>query len=74
MKQILCVLMVIAATSLSGCPGNGAQQIFETAELEELQDNHEHAKKLYQEIIDKYPGNDVALKAEERLAALQKTK
>jgi TolA-binding protein len=64
--------MIIVATALSGCSGNGAQQIFDTAKLEELQDNHEHAKQLYQEIIDNYPESEYAKRARERLSGLQK--
>ena len=35
-----------------------------------LQNNREHATKLYQEIIEKYPESDYAKRAKERLSAL----
>lgn len=70
MRQIVLILMVIAATVLSGCSGNGAEQLFDTAKLEELQNNREHATKLYQEIIQKYPESDYAKRAKERLSVL----
>ena len=70
MRQIVLILMVIIATVLSGCSGNGAEQLFDTAKLEELQNNREHATKLYQEIIQKYPESDYAKRAKERLSVL----
>ncbi|MBW2331771.1 MAG: hypothetical protein JRF30_12900 [Deltaproteobacteria bacterium] len=73
MRQIVLILMVIVAAVLSGCSGNGAEQLFDTAKLEELQNNREHATKLYQEIIQKYPESDYAKRAKERLSVLGKT-
>lgn len=73
MRQIVLILMVIVATVLSGCSGNGAEQLFDTAKLEELQNNQEHATKLYQEIIQRYPESEYARRAKERLSALGKT-
>ena len=70
MRQLVLILMVIVATALSGCSGSGAEQVFDTAKLEELQNNREHATKLYQEIIQKYPESDYAKRAKERLSAL----
>jgi len=73
MKQIILILMIILAMALSGCSGNNAEQLFDTAKLEELQDDREHATKLYQEIIEKYPESEYAKRAKERLSALGKT-
>jgi len=73
MRQIVLILMVIVAAVLSGCSGNGAEQLFDTAKLEELQNKREHATKLYQEIIQKYPESDYAKRAKERLSVLGKT-
>ena len=70
MKRIILVLMIIIGLAVSGCSDNKAQELFETAKLEELQNSHEHAKKLYQEIIDKYPESDYAQKAKDRLNQL----
>jgi len=72
MKQIILILMIIMALALSGCPGDKAGELFETAKLEELQNNPEHAAQLYQEIIEKYPESEYARNAKERLSALQK--
>jgi outer membrane protein assembly factor BamD (BamD/ComL family) len=44
--------------------------IFETAQFEEVQNNQEHAKQLYSEIIAKYPESEYAKKAKERLSEL----
>lgn len=71
MKQIILILMIILAAVLSGCSGNGAEQLFDTAKLEEVQDNREHASKLYQEIIDRYPESEYAMRAKERLSAIR---
>ena len=73
MKQIILILMIILAMALLGCSGNNAEQLFDTAKLEELQDDREHATKLYQEIIEKYPESEYAKRAKERLSALGKT-
>ena len=51
---------------------NRAQELFETAELEELQNNQDHARQLYQEIIRKFPDSEYAKNAEERLSRLEK--
>ena len=74
MKHFILILMIIFALGISGCSGNKAEELFETAKLEELQNNPEHASQLYQEIIGKYPESEYAKKAEDRLSALQKNK
>ncbi len=53
-----------------GC-GDDPKQMFETAQFEELQNNHSHARELYGRIIQADPDTDLAKKAKERLAALQ---
>ncbi len=61
----LCLLGVV------GC-GDDPKQMFETAQFEELQNNHSHARELYEQIIQADPDTDLAKKARERLAALKK--
>lgn len=73
MRRMIGVLTIILVTTWSGCSGNGGQQQFDTAQLEELQDNREHAKQLYQEIIDRYPETEYARKAKQRLSALEQS-
>ena len=71
MKQGVVVLVMVLGMALSCCSGNQAEELFETAKLEELQDNQEHAKKLYEEIIRDYPGSEYAKDAQARLSALE---
>ena len=69
--------MLIAAMCLfffSACSDNGAkaEELFETAQFEELQKNREHALQLYTDIIERYPESKFAQKAKVRMAALGK--
>ncbi len=52
--------------------GEDPQQAFETAQFEEQQQNHTHARELYERIIRDHAKSPVARKAEERLKALEK--
>ncbi|MBT0663371.1 hypothetical protein KI809_03570 [Geobacter pelophilus] len=57
-----------------GCAGDKGKELFDTAQFEEKQGNREHALKLYQEIIQKHAGSELAKKAEGRLAELSKAR
>lgn len=57
------------ALILSGC-GGGADQLMDTAALEEQQSNPTHARELYREVIQRFPGTPQAAKAGERLRQL----
>jgi TolA-binding protein len=59
--------MVLIVTA---CSVDKSKELMETAQFEEKQNNREHARKLYQEIVSKYPKSPLAKQAEERLAAL----
>ncbi|MBW2266721.1 MAG: hypothetical protein JRF28_11290 [Deltaproteobacteria bacterium] len=48
MKRIVLVLTIFLAITSFGCSGSTPEDLFDTAKLEELQDNHEHARELYQ--------------------------
>ena len=72
MKNFMLVICMITALGFAGCTGNKAAELFETARFEEVQNNKEHAKKLYAEIIEKHPESDYAKKARERLSELEK--
>ena len=74
MKCRILLLLLGLVLALSCCSGNNAKELFDTAKLEELQFNPDHATKLYQEIVNKYPESEYAEKAKERLAALKKAK
>lgn len=56
--------------AIAGC-GESPQQMFETAQFEELQNNQRHARELYERIIQKHPDTEFAKKAALRLAELQ---
>lgn len=58
---------LVLLLALGGCGGDGAAELLETARLEELQNNPTHARQLYQEIVDKYPGTPQAGTAAARL-------
>ncbi len=63
-------LALMLALPLAGC-GDGAEEMFETAQFEEVQNNREHARKLYNRILRDHPDSPFATKAKERLAALE---
>jgi outer membrane protein assembly factor BamD (BamD/ComL family) len=74
MKRFILILVMIAGLSFAGCSGNNAKELFETAQFEELQNNRDHAIKLYREIIEKDPGSEYAGKARKRLDVLKQAK
>ena len=71
MRRFLLVFATVLIFALTSCSGKKAQEAYETAQFEELQRNYVHAKKLYQEILSKYPESEYAAKASERLKALE---
>ncbi len=71
MSQGIQVFAVVAlAVVLSGCPGNAADEMLDTAQLEEVQDNLENASKIYRDIIERYPDSPEAKTAQSRLDAI----
>jgi hypothetical protein len=64
-------LLALAALPvlLAGCGGN-AKELLDTAHLEEVQNNPAHARELYQEVLQRYPGTPEARTATERLRSL----
>lgn len=68
MKKIL--LSLLFAALLAGC-GDRAKDLYETAQFEEQQFNREHARKLYREVVEKYPSSPYAETARKRLSELQ---
>ncbi len=62
-------LGTLLALPLAAC-GDGAKELFETAQFEEVQNNREHARKLYRRILRDHPGSPFAARARERLAVL----
>lgn len=74
MKRLVLIFCATLAIAFAGCSGNNATELYETAQLEELQQNHEHAMSIYEEIIEKYPEGKHAENARARLSALKKEK
>jgi outer membrane protein assembly factor BamD (BamD/ComL family) len=63
-----CLLLLLV-----GC-GDKAKDLFDTAQLEEKQNNRPHATKLYREIVEEYPDSPYANQAKTRLAELEKAR
>ena len=61
-----CLLLLIA-----GC-GDKVKDLYDTAQLEEKQNNRPHATKLYRQVIEEYPDSLYANQAKTRLAELEK--
>jgi TolA-binding protein len=61
---------VLLGLALSGCGGPAADELLDTAKLEELQHNPAHARALYEEVIRRYPGTPQAERATARVRAL----
>lgn len=58
---------------LAGCSGEKrSAELLDTARFEEKQTNREHAVKLYEEIVVKYPGTQAAASAKARLDELRR--
>jgi outer membrane protein assembly factor BamD (BamD/ComL family) len=71
MKLILLAAMIVLTMALSGCTGQKAAELYETAQFEEKQNNPEHAAELYEEILRKYPDSEFAQKARARLTEIR---
>lgn len=67
MRSLL--LAALLAVSAGAC-SRSADDLLETARFEELQRNLPHARKLYQEIVDRFPDSYEATEAKQRLAMM----
>ena len=67
-RRILLAILLVTMTV--GCSDNGARELYMTAQFEERQNNVQHAKDLYQEIMTKYPSSGYAKDAQARLTIL----
>ena len=70
MRRFLAVCLLLA---LVGC-GDKAKDLFDTAQLEEKQNNRPNATKLYRQIVEEYPASSYANQAKTRLAELEKAR
>jgi TolA-binding protein len=73
-KRIFIAATAALSLGLAGCPGENAAQLLKTAEFEELQNNPEHARQLYEAIVKEHPDSKEANKARERLQALDQAR
>jgi outer membrane protein assembly factor BamD (BamD/ComL family) len=71
MKRLILIIVTVLLLAFSSCSGKKAEERYETAQFEELQKNYVHARQLYEEIVAKYPKSEYAVKASERLKALE---
>ncbi len=62
------ILLVLIAL-LWGCPGpeGKSQELYKLAQFEEQQNNLQHAKELYEQILTEYPETSFSTKAKARL-------
>jgi len=70
MRRFLAVCLLLL---LVGC-GDKAQDLYDTAQLEEKQFNKPHAMKLYRQIVEEYANSPYAKQAKTRLAELEKAR
>lgn len=63
--------LCLTVLALSGCTGSKADELLDTAQFEEKQNNRDHARQLYEEILRNYPKSEAARKAQERLARIK---
>jgi len=71
MKKITLLFAATVLMAIAGCSAEKGKEQFDTAQFEEKQNNREHAIKLYEEIVQKYPDSPLAAKARERLSVLK---
>lgn len=69
MRRFLATFLLL----LAGC-GDQAKDLFDTAQLEEKQNNRPHATKLYRQIVEEYPDSPYTNQAKRRLAELEKAR
>lgn len=75
MKRLPVVFILVAALFMWGCSsGMNADELFETASLEEKQDNIDHALELYRELLKKYPDSIYSRRTLRRIKALETKK
>jgi TolA-binding protein len=66
------IVMTLLLASLVVACGGGADDLLDTAKLEELQNNRPHARQLFEQVLRDYPGTAQAREAEARLRALER--
>lgn len=69
MKSLRLALLSVCVLVASGC-SDKAKELYDTAQFEEVQRNHPHARQLYERILRDHASSEYAAPARERLAAL----
>ena len=74
--KTVCTATALILALLAGCSSGEKQaaELLETARFEEKQSNLEHATKLYDEILRKYPSSPAAKDAAARMGELKRPK
>jgi hypothetical protein len=72
-RRLALALALGLALAVSACSGGSAKEVLDTAQLEEKQNELEHAKKLYRDVVARWPGTPEAAQAEARLRELGAT-
>jgi outer membrane protein assembly factor BamD (BamD/ComL family) len=70
MRRFLAACLLLM---LLGC-GDRAKDLYDTAQLEEKQNNRPHATKLYRELVEEYPDSPYADQAKSRLVQFEKSR
>lgn len=68
--QVFTAALFLFLLTATSCSGKKAEELFKTAQFEELQTNWEHAGELYERILADYPESGEAGKAKGRLKEL----
>ncbi len=71
MKYLRIMFFFLLLLYVTACGGSGAKELYETAQFEELQNNHKHALQLYEEIVRDYSGSEYAKKSGKRIVKLK---
>ena len=74
--KAVCTTLFLTLALLGGCSSGEkkAAELLNTARFEEKQNNPEHAAKLYDEILKKYPSSPAADEATARMGELTQQK
>jgi outer membrane protein assembly factor BamD (BamD/ComL family) len=69
-STLIFIFLFLCALALPACADRKAEELYKTAQFEELQTNWAHAGQLYERILADYPKSNQAEKAKDRLSAL----
>ena len=70
LRKFIILLITTCSLAILACSGGNGEGLYETAQFEDLQSNPVHARKLYEELIEKYPDSEYAAKARDRISEM----